>query len=289
MKKSWTKWILTAVIALLLIVGVPIIINECYKTSSGYMTMWDAADVLSYYGAIIASIGAALGVFVSIKAATKNYRDDVRARVMPFIAVTPFERKATVNTMALLREKVEKKEKTKDTDDTSAVQYDEYKLSQIYFVITAHGIETKKELAKGQKAILEHAGTMWASRKDGSETLQYTDFYSLPLEIENVGNGTAVNLRVGFNRTEDRGRRRFVRPMMLKQGQTLYIHIFSTADFDVVCGDYILEFHYEDIYGNKYAQEFPVKYNKNENNQEYQSIDLVGKQIRKTEDTHANT
>lgn len=289
MKKSWTKWILAAVIALLLIVGVPIIINECYKTNSGYMTMWDAADVLSYYGAIIASIGAALGVFVSIKAATKNYRDDVRARVMPFIAVTPFERKATVNTIALLREKAEKKEKPKDTDDTSAVQYDEYKLSQIYFVITTHGIETKKELDKGQKAILEHAGTMWASRKDGSETLQYTDFYSLPLEIENVGNGTAVNLRVGFNRTEDRGRRRFVRPMMLKQGQTLYIHIFSTADFDVVCGDYILEFHYEDIYGNKYAQEFPVKYNKNENNQEYQSIDLVGKQIRKTEDTHANT
>lgn len=276
-------------VIIIFVVGVPIIINECYKTSSGYMTMWDAADVLSYYGAIIASIGAALGVFVSIKAATKNYRDDVRARVMPFIAVTPFERKATVNTMALLREKVEKKEKTKDTDDTSAVQYDEYKLSQIYFVITAHGIETKKELDKGQKAILEHAGTMWASRKDGSETLQYTDFYSLPLEIENVGNGTAVNLRVGFNRTEDRGRRRFVRPMMLKQGQTLYIHIFSTADFDVVCGDYILEFHYEDIYGNKYAQEFPVKYNKNENIQEYQSIDLVGKQIRKTEDTHANT
>ena len=289
MKKSWTKWILAAVIALLLIVGVPIIINECYKTNSGYMTIWGAADALAYYGAIIASIGAALGVFVSIKAATKNYRDDVRARVMPFIAVTPFERKATVNTMALLREKVEEKEKPKDTDDTSAVQYDEYKLSQIYFVITTHGIEAKNKLDKSQQVILEQAGNMWVSMTSGVEIHQRIDFYSMPLEIENVGNGTAVNLRVGFNRTEDRGRRRFVRPMMLKQGQTLYIHIFSTADFDVVCGDYILEFHYEDIYGNKYAQEFPVKYNKNENNQEYQSIDLVGKQIRKTEDTHANT
>lgn len=132
MRKSWTKWILTAVIALVLIAGVPIIINECYKTNSGYMTIWGAADALAYYGAIIASIGAALGVFVSIKAATKNYRDDVRARVMPFIAVTPFERKATVNTMALLREKVEEKEKPKDTDDTSAVQYDEYKLYYIF-------------------------------------------------------------------------------------------------------------------------------------------------------------
>ena len=46
MRKSWTKWILIAVIALALIVGVPIIINECYKTNSGYMTicavlLWD--------------------------------------------------------------------------------------------------------------------------------------------------------------------------------------------------------------------------------------------------------
>ena len=231
MRKSWTKWILTAVIALVLIAGVPIIINECYKTNSGYMTIWGAADALAYYGAIIASIGAALGVFVSIKAATKNYRDDVRARVMPFIAVTPFERKATVNTMALLREKVEKKEKPKDTDDTSAVQYDEYKLSQIYFVITTHGIEAKNKLDKSQQVILEQAGNMWVSMTSGVEIHQRIDFYSMPLEIENVGNGTAVNLRVGFNRTEDRGRRRFVRPMMLKQGQTLYIHcLLYTSD-----------------------------------------------------------
>lgn len=57
MKKSWTKWILAAAIALVLIVGVPIIINECYKTNSGYMTMWDAADVLAYYGTNLRSAG----------------------------------------------------------------------------------------------------------------------------------------------------------------------------------------------------------------------------------------
>lgn len=93
MRKSWTKWILIAVIALALIVGVPVIINECYKTNSGYMTMWSAADMLAYYGTIVASVGAAVGVFVSIKVAAKNYKEDVRARVMPFIAVTPLNEK----------------------------------------------------------------------------------------------------------------------------------------------------------------------------------------------------
>lgn len=282
MKKPWVKWCALVIGALAAIVGVPIIINECYKANSGYMTIWGATDVLTYYGTIIAAAGAAIGVFASIKVATENYKEDVRARVMPFIAVTPFERKAIVNTMALLKEKEEKTKRPADIDNMPAVQYDEYKLSQIYFVITVHGIDIKKKLDKNQQAILEHVGNSWVT-KDGVEMLQRTDFYSMPLEIENVGNGTAVNLRIGFNRVGDRNTYRFVRPMMLKQGQTVYIHIFSTADYDIVRGKYSLEFYYEDIYGNKYSQAFPVEYSKNKDNQEYQSIDVVGKQIRVTE------
>lgn len=49
---------------LLLIAGVPLIINECYK-KGGYVTIWGAPDVLSYYGTL-------LGAFttVSVLAAT---------------------------------------------------------------------------------------------------------------------------------------------------------------------------------------------------------------------------
>lgn len=290
MKKPWAKWFLLVLALFAVVIGIPVIINESYKTNSGYLTMWSAADMLAYYGTIVASVGAAAGVFVSIKVAAKNYKEDVRARVMPFIAVTPFERKAIVNTMALLKEKVEKTERPAKTDNTPAVQYDEYKLSQIYFVITEHGIDAKNKLDKSQQAILEHAGNSWTSVADGVEMLQKADFYSMPLEIENVGNGTAVNLRIGFNRMGDRNTYRFVRPMMLKQGRAVYIHIFSTADCDTVRGEYSLEFYYEDIYGNKYSQEFPVEYGRNKDNHEYQSIDLVGKQLRKMEETtHANT
>ena len=44
MKKSWIKWVIIGLIAVIIfvfVVGVPIIINECYKTNSGYMTMWE--------------------------------------------------------------------------------------------------------------------------------------------------------------------------------------------------------------------------------------------------------
>ena len=107
------------------------------------------------------------GVFVSIKAANKNYQDDVRARVLPFIAVTPFEQRATVNLMALLQEQAERNALSSDTAEVPAVQYEEYKLNRIYFIITEAGIEVKYKLDKHQQSILEHAGNMWVSMASG--------------------------------------------------------------------------------------------------------------------------
>ena len=40
MKKSWIKWFEIGLLAVIIfVVGVPIIINECYKTNSGYPIM----------------------------------------------------------------------------------------------------------------------------------------------------------------------------------------------------------------------------------------------------------
>lgn len=59
MKKPWIKWCLLGLLVVAALVGVPILINECYKVGVGYITIWNAADVLSYYGTIV---GAAIAV-----------------------------------------------------------------------------------------------------------------------------------------------------------------------------------------------------------------------------------
>ena len=58
MKLKSKRVLAAVVIAAILIFGIPILINECYK-HGGYTTMWEAADVLSYYGAIL---GASIAV-----------------------------------------------------------------------------------------------------------------------------------------------------------------------------------------------------------------------------------
>ena len=74
--------IFSLVVLSLLTIGIPLLINECYK-AGGYITRWEAADVLVYYGTIIAAIIGIVGVYLTVHISNKNYRDDARSRVLP--------------------------------------------------------------------------------------------------------------------------------------------------------------------------------------------------------------
>ncbi len=55
MKKRMIIIISVLLCVLLFVVGIPVIINECYKIG-GYITLWSATDVLAYYGTILGAI-----------------------------------------------------------------------------------------------------------------------------------------------------------------------------------------------------------------------------------------
>lgn len=48
--------IVVSVVLIFLVFIVPIIINKCYKLDKGYITVWNAEDVLSYYGTLLEAI-----------------------------------------------------------------------------------------------------------------------------------------------------------------------------------------------------------------------------------------
>ena len=53
------------ILALLAVIGGPIIINECCKGGSGYITIWNATDILSYYGTVLGVLVAATTMAVA--------------------------------------------------------------------------------------------------------------------------------------------------------------------------------------------------------------------------------
>ena len=74
--KRIAKIVLIILGAIFLIIGVPIIINECYKANSGYTTVWDGADALGYYGAILGSVIAVATLAVTIIFTKKQIQRD---------------------------------------------------------------------------------------------------------------------------------------------------------------------------------------------------------------------
>lgn len=56
MWKKIVKVILAVLIITIFAVGIPIVINECYKANCGYSTAWDASAMLGYYGTVLGAI-----------------------------------------------------------------------------------------------------------------------------------------------------------------------------------------------------------------------------------------
>ena len=74
--KRIAKIVLIILGAIFLIIGVPIIINECYKANLGYTTVWNGADALGYYGAILGSVIAVATLAVTIIFTKKQIQRD---------------------------------------------------------------------------------------------------------------------------------------------------------------------------------------------------------------------
>ena len=75
MKKIW-KWLLLGLGAAVILVGVPVLINECYKVGDGYMTIWNAQDVLSYYGTVVGAVIAVATIAITISFNRMQIRRD---------------------------------------------------------------------------------------------------------------------------------------------------------------------------------------------------------------------
>lgn len=266
LKKYW-------VILLLLIIGVPALINWLFKlhpSVSFFSAEWDAGAVLSFYGTLLASFIAIIGVFLSINYAQENYRKDEKNRQLPYLALTYLRKDSRFN----LFDAVFSQESEDDNSDADSF-YNEYKLTRVYIVISSRGIEYKKKLDKRQEAMLQQGGLAWIGN-DSSKVLKSRDYISIPFEVENVGNGAAIDFKLAFNRT-DSVERRAVSLFTLKCSDSVYFHVFSELESEDLLGDYILELQYCDILGNRYCQKYQVSFEK-DNEQVRQSIDFTGKQ-----------
>ncbi|WP_410770798.1 hypothetical protein [Fontibacillus sp. BL9] len=72
-------------LALILLVGVPIFINELYKSEPKYVTRWEASDVLAYYATILGALATIFAVVITILYTERSKRIDRIKQIQPLI------------------------------------------------------------------------------------------------------------------------------------------------------------------------------------------------------------
>ena len=274
MKRSWIKWCLFGAVMFIAVFIGPIVINECYKVNSGYITIWGATDMLAYYGSVVAAVIGIGGVFLTVHIANKNYRDDARNRILPYIAI---------NVLNVWQPN--HFSKTFGSEDSSTMGNDpiiEDSLTgtaqnHLFFVIDGTAkIRATESLPDNEADKLKKTEVMWIrAARDGKMYLRDSDYVSMPFTIENIGNGPAKKLRMGFSCSS--GKPFFKTEIILKRDERFYIHLFSEKAFEDIKGEYVFSVFYEDIAGNEYEQLFPVEIVE-ENKNKYKRIDTNGKQ-----------
>lgn len=256
---------------------IPLAINTLFKIKAPcafFAAEWSAGDALSFYGTMLASVATIIGVYMSIRYAQKSYRDDVRNQVLPFFAVTQLRKKSRYDPFLA---GFDDKEKVKECSDGDLPRYEEYKLSEVYIVIDAEGIQYKAELKENQRQMLEQGGLAWHNDGTGRCFLQAGIYVSMPFEAVNIGNGGAINTQISFHKKD--GPRNAVPLFTIKQSEKFYFHIFSDNTDFVVNQKYVIELKYGDILGNYYIQKYPITFGIDSNDGRfYQSIDLTGTQ-----------
>lgn len=270
LKKYW-KFILVGFIIFIIII--PAIINWLFKLSSPidfFVAEWSAGDVLSFYGALLASVATIAGVYLSIEYAQRNYREDERNKIRPYFALTHIHSKSKFNFLCIPG--------NNSQQDQSENLYTEFRLDKVYVVISKKGIEFKTGLTNQQQQLLAQSGFTWKPVEKGIR-LVATDYISLPFEVDNVGNGSAIDLQLVVYR-EGSDVHKGANLYTLKPTDSVYFHIFSELEDDGLLGNYMLELRYYDILGTHYAQKYPLSVERQSeyNNRVSQTIDFTGAQ-----------
>lgn len=264
------------------VIVVPAIINWLFKLQgpcSFLVAEWSAGDALSFYGTLLGSVATIVGVFLSIDYAQKNYREDEANRVRPYLALTHYKSKYKCNLFELvLRTEHDEVDRKKQED----YDYEEYRLEEVFITIGTDGILYKNSLTEAQKQSLRFGGLAWNDDGDGRLSLQCHNLLSVPFAIENVGNGASLNTKIAFYKINEKDeQKRGVNVYTIKNGESIYCHIFSDEQDPTLYGEYIFEVTYGDVLGNHYSEKFDFEFGIDPSNGKFfSSINLEGAQKR---------
>ncbi|GAA6503795.1 hypothetical protein K350107B32_01880 [Agathobaculum butyriciproducens] len=255
--KQWHNWCLLGTVVFLAVFGGPMIINWLYQSNSGYITIWGAAEVFSYYGTILAAILAAIvavvGVHISIRASHEQYREDKRRDVLPYFSINLLDRQS-INPVDW--ESMHKMEMQNSSPEVP--EYKEYPFDKNYFIFCDDELTCVQKLTSEQNRTRE---TGWNTEKRGECGEDLQPVFYIPIEMMNIGKGCAINTMIVIKSdTKNLAAGSFT--VSIPIGEKIYVGLLIYHEASLT-GTYKFEVQYSDIYGNKYVHRKSITVTKN--------------------------
>ena len=255
-------------------------------------TEWGAAEALSFYSVVLGAGIAACGVYLTIRDSRKSYEEDIRNRVLPFFSITPYLRAYSLNALHVA---LSEYDMPNDADVSEAFQREAEKareimgnpdllykeLDEFHFVFAKGKFFNKAFLTNEQKRLVSLGDTNVTKENKHTgviETIsQSPDVVFTKIAFDNVGNGAAVNFRVGLN-WKNESTPQFTVPTTIPKDKRVFIDVFSSTNSDEDLGEFELTIHYRDIYGDKhnYRQKLTLRIERDEDRKKGIIVDTKG-------------
>ena len=279
-----TKGIIVA--SFMIIVG-PIIIHFLFKQQGPQWLKaeWGAGDAISYYGVLLASVITIYGLFLTFKDNRRGIEEQSRLDKLPFIGMNTFDVSYRIPYLNPENDDVMdiKSSAFQSMRSKDEYYYSESKLENVFFIIRDGNISINRRLTENQLDMVKHQGVIQETIAHGVYAAVDHNLIYHPLEIENIGNGAAIDFRLGFNKLTDNCPKNdfmYIPPMPLKVGQKIYLAIYAENDKDENCGEYVIEFYYTDIFGNNYKQKHDYSIKRDEKGRLFSELYCGHKQER---------
>lgn len=262
MKKYFAKIIMALFVALCVIPLIVYLLSVVPVLPNGgndWAGFWGG-----YFGAIIGGICTVGGVFLSIQYEKEKGKEDAERAVLPYIALTTLEKENQRGCFNLKSEDDLKKKEShnEDENDEDSQEYREYLLDKIYFTVQGEEVTPKRRLSNEQRLLVENGGNYKQMICKGAWSIAHQAMIYIPIVLENVGNGAAVNFRVGLhsgNMKYNEKRAKYTIAKHIQAGDNFYLSIlFEDLSQYSDEKEFVLRICYENIYAQEYIQEYPI-------------------------------
>lgn len=223
---------------------------------------WTAGDVLGYVSGFIAFLGTAILGIVSYrqtekanqmnKETLKLTRDIEKKSVIPYLTFNWYLTRYEGSYLNNIWNGVPLEDDDENAAPTKPKRID-FILDTPVVYIKPETIEIASDLSEEEKEEIQ--SKLKPKNENGTITLSRINTIYHKIKVENNGKGVAIDLSFKLFKKEKESCNAYLKYFLLPVEKSFDLGICINRDqLDCILGDYIFEFSYESLYGNRYLQ-----------------------------------